>query len=302
MCFQALKGRNSGSIWIAGERENKEIPFPLIHVHSRFLPSPVRRETLAAHQRIYPCVLPCPAEGPEHPTCGTEPRMRAFLRPRVLLPLLLLVAFTGCITIEENYTFKKNGSGTMEYVVDMSELGDMMKAFEELDKSGGKKDDGMGSVDLHDEMTQLKAVPGIKGVKVDDKKKYVQRLKFSFADITALNAALNVLMPDSTGVVFTFFTWDGNTLVRNTNSHARDMGTSMGKGSDDPSDTTDMTGFLENMKYKFSFAFKDEVGNTSVATGVDMENPTKKSVKLNTDWSVITKDPKALDLRIELKK
>ena len=109
--------------------------------------------------------------------------MRAFLRPRTLLPLLVLLAFTGCITIEENYAFKKNGSGTMEYVVDMSELGDMMKAFEELGKSAEKKDDGMGTVDLKDEMAQLKTLTGIKGVKVDDKKKFVQRLKFSVIKI-----------------------------------------------------------------------------------------------------------------------
>jgi len=110
------------------------------------------------------------------------------------------------------------------------------------------------------------------------------------------------LMPDSTGTAFTFFTWDGNTLVRNTNSHAKDLGTGMGKGDEDPSDTTDMTAFLESMKYKYSFAFKEEVGNTSFATGVETEKPTAKSVKFSTDWSVITEDPRALDLRIELKK
>ena len=27
--------------------------------------------------------------------------------------IALLVLFTGCITIEENYTFKKDGSGTL---------------------------------------------------------------------------------------------------------------------------------------------------------------------------------------------
>lgn len=229
--------------------------------------------------------------------------MSNLLRTRPLALLALLIAFTGCITIEENYTFKKNGSGTLEYVVDMSELGDMMKAFEELDKSGeSKKDDGIGSVDLHDEVDVLKAIPGIKKVKVDDKKKYVQRLKFAFADITALNAALNVLMPDSTGEKFTFFVWEGNTLVRMNNSHAKDLGTGMGKGDEDGSDTTDMSAFLESMKYKYSFTFQDPVGNTTVATGVEKEMPNAKSIKLSTDWGVITEDPKALDLRIELNK
>ena len=68
---------------------------------------------------------------------------------RLLALLALLVAFTGCITIEENYTFKKDGSGTMEYVVDMSEIGDMLKAMEGLDKSGNKDAGDMGTCLLY---------------------------------------------------------------------------------------------------------------------------------------------------------
>ncbi|MBK9535574.1 MAG: hypothetical protein IPO10_10485 [Flavobacteriales bacterium] len=48
--------------------------------------------------------------------------MRLSLRP--LLAVILLMFFTGCLTIEENYVFKKDGSGTMEYVVDLSEMGE----------------------------------------------------------------------------------------------------------------------------------------------------------------------------------
>jgi len=228
--------------------------------------------------------------------------MRAFLRPRIITLLALLVAFTGCITIEENYTFKKDGSGTMEYVVDMSEIGDMMKAFEDMDKSGDAKDPGdMGTMDMKEKMAVLKNVPGIKKVKVIDKEKYVQRLKFAFADITALNAALNQLMPDSTGAQHTFFTWEGNTLVRTNNQHARELGSGMGTDKD-PSDTTDMTQMLATMKYKYSFVFAHAIGTTAAAEGMAKESPNAKSVKLNTDWSVIANDPKALDLRIELAK
>ncbi len=228
--------------------------------------------------------------------------MHSFLRARTIITILAVLAFTGCITIEENYTFKKDGSGTMEYVVDMSEIGDMMKAFEDMDKSGGAKDAGdMGTMDMKAKMAELKNVPGIKKVKVNDKEKYVQRLKFAFADVTALNAALNQLMPDSTGTQHTFFTWEGNTLVRTNNQHARELGSGMGTDKD-PSDTTDMTEMLATMKYKYSFAFADAISNTGVAEGMMKESPNEKSVKLNTDWSVIAKDPKALDLRIELNK
>lgn len=226
--------------------------------------------------------------------------MRASLR-RTLALFALLAVFTGCITIEENYTFKKDGSGTMEYVVDMSQIGEMMKAFEDMDKSGGKKDEEMGTLDLKDEMDALKAIPGIKKVKVNDKEKFVQKLTFAFADVNALNSALNVLMQDSTSSNYTFFTWEGNTLVRKNNEHARQIGTGMGKG-DDPSDTTDMTEFLASMKYKYSFAFADEVTNTTAAETMVKESVNAKSVKFDTDFSAISKDDKALDLRIELKK
>lgn len=226
--------------------------------------------------------------------------MRYILRPRILLPLAVLFVLTGCITIEENYTFKKNGSGTLEYVVDMSEIGDLMKAFEGIGDGAAGKDDGdMGALDMKDEVEALKRIPGIKKVKVNDKKKFVQRLSFSFADITALNQALNVLMTDSTGQEHTFFTWEGNTLVRTNNDHARELGKGMG-GEEEGSDSTDMTQFLESMKYKYSFTFAQPVGTTVLGTGMNEERPKAKQVLMDTDWSKITEDPKALDLRIEL--
>lgn len=227
--------------------------------------------------------------------------MRLQLRPRFIAAIALLAVFTGCITIEENYTFKKDGSGTMEYVVDMSEMGEMMKALEGLDKTKNKDAGDMGTMDLKDEVAALKQVPGINKVKVTDKEKYGQRLQFCFADVTALNAALNVLMKDSTGVNHDFFAWEGNTLVRTNNGHARGIGADMGK-EDDPSDTTDMTQFLSTMKYKMSFAFANPIANTGAAETMLKESPDPKKVKLDTDFSAIANDPKALDLRIELTK
>jgi len=164
-------------------------------------------------------------------------------RTRLIGLFLLLIAFTGCITIEENYTFKKNGSGTMEYVVDMSQIGEMLKAFEDMGDGKGKedKDAGLNQLDMKEQVSALKNVPGIKKVKLNNKDKYVQRVSFAFADLNALNAALNVLMEDSTDTQHTFFQWEGNTLVRRSNGHARDIG--LGMGNEDPSDTTDMTEF-----------------------------------------------------------
>lgn len=234
-------------------------------------------------------------------TFASPPNRYLMMRSRLIGLAMLLVALTGCITIEENYTFKKDGSGTMEYVVDMSRIGEMMKALEGMDGEGGKgRDNGMGELDLNDEKQALSAIPGIKRVKVDDRKAFIQKLRFQFADLRALNAALNVLMKDSTGAEHTFFTWEGNALVRSNNGHARQM--EMGMGQEEQGDSTDMTQLLESMKYNYSFAFADEIASTSSAEGVLQEKPDGRHVKLATDFSVISNNANALDLRIELKR
>ncbi len=234
------------------------------------------------------------------------------MKLRTLILPVLLVLFTGCLTIEENYTFKKNGSGSMEYVVDMSEIGELMKTLGEMSEVEGGEEmpDDIGSLDMEDELKALKAIPGIKKVKLDAKKKWVQRLKFNFADIDALNRALNVLMADSSGMQHTFFTWDGSTLVRTNNRHAYELGAGMAAGGsggedqegNDPTmtETADMEAFLGSMKYKYSFKFAEEIGGTETAEGINKETVGTKEIKFDTDWAVISTNEKALDLRIKL--
>lgn len=216
--------------------------------------------------------------------------------------LALVVLATGCLTIEENYTFKKDGSGTMEYVVDLSAFAELIKSMEKMgDGKGGSGSEGFKALEMGEQVTQLKDVPGVKKVKLKKEKDgYVQRISFAFKDLTALNAALNVLMPDSTGVKKEFFHWEGNTLVRVNNSHANELGGDM--ASDPDNDTLNTAAMLQSMQYKYSFAFANEVAGTDVVAGMTKESPNAKQVKLSTDWSVIMKDPKALDLRITLNK
>lgn len=243
---------------------------------------------------------------PSHPRSGIPlPRTLYPFIMRTALTLLLLVVFTGCLTIEENYTFKKNGSGTMEYVVDLSEMGEMLKSFGDMAGEDGKKDDkgDMGAMDMQGHADLLKQIPGIAKVKLDTKKEWVQRLSFSFKDIEALNLALNVLMPDSTGVKHTFFAWEGNTLVRTSNRYAHEIGSSMAASSDADGEEgedggLDMAAMLGMMKYKYDFKFARPVQAATVAAGVQQEGKGGKQVRFITDFAVIANDPQALDLRI----
>ncbi len=217
---------------------------------------------------------------------------------------VLALFFTGCLTIEENYTFKKNGSGTLEYVVDMSELGELLKAFEEMGDNGegAGAQEQIGTLSMEDEVEALKRVPGISAVKLNNKKQWVQRVQLRFKDVTALNAALNVLMPDSTGKPHEFFRWEGSTLVRTNNRHAYELGAGMAQ-AEDPSEEgedMDMSALLGSMKYKFSFKFAQDISETTTAARMNKEAAAKREVRFDTDWSVIAQDREALDLRIQL--
>ncbi|MCB9170630.1 MAG: hypothetical protein H6597_07905 [Flavobacteriales bacterium] len=216
---------------------------------------------------------------------------------RSIVAIGTLSLLTGCLTIEENYTFKKNGSGTMEYVVDLSAFAEMMESISKMGGSEDAKDDE-GPMPIGDQAQKLKDLPGIGKVKLNNKEKYIQRLSFKFANIEALNRALNVLLPDSSGGEQEFWRWEGNTLVRRNNQHALELGEGMGK--DEPSDSVDPTAFLESMHYKYSFTFQRPIADRQVADGVTVDAPNAKQLDLDTDWSVIMNDPKALDLRITL--
>lgn len=220
------------------------------------------------------------------PVVGPRPLIRLFA-------IALVVLATGCLTIEENYTFKKDGSGTMEYVVDMSDMADMMNRIG--DGKGKSEPLASGS---GEKIAQLKTLAGVKKVKLKrEKDGYVERISFAFADVAALNKALNVLMPDSSGVQQTFFHWEGNTLVRTNNQYAEGLGKEMA-GSD--STSADLAEVLKSMHYKYSFKFAKDVQDVQVAEGVTKESPKARNLAISTDWSVIMKDSKALDLRITL--
>jgi len=182
-------------------------------------------------------------------------------------------------------------------VVDMSEMAEMLKG---LPGAKDSKEDGTGNMDMGGKLAELKALPGIKKVKLKKEKDgFIQRMSFRFADVVALNRALNVLMPDSSRGPNDFFRWEGSTLVRTTNNRMKGITGGMGGGTDD---TTDVSGILRMMHYKFDMRFAEDLGEVQVAEGVIKESEGAKRIKLSTDWSVIDNDSTALDLRITLKR
>lgn len=222
------------------------------------------------------------------------------LMKHLLATCVLCMVLVSCITIRENYNFKSDGSGTMEFVLDASEMGKLLKGMDLGESSGA----GEG-MKLMEKTDALKALPDISKVKAKDKD-FVETVSFAFANIEALNAALNVLMPDSTSLHHRFFAWEGNTLVRTGNNITSEMsdGGDLFGTMDGESEEADAKALevLRSMKYELNFTFKDEVRAADVAPGVERTSVGAKQLSAKTDWSVLTTDPRALDVRIDLSK
>ncbi len=54
------------------------------------------------------------------------------------------------------------------------------------------------------------------------------------------------------------------------------------------------------MKYTYHFKFSNAITGTTSEEGVVQERKGRREVLWNTDWSVIAKNDKALDLRIDI--
>ena len=107
---------------------------------------------------------------------------------RLSTTLFICCLLLGCVTIEENYTFKYDGSGNLEYVIDMTELGEMLKGFESSD--GDVQKDQKTNIDSMAQV--ISSMKGIKKVKTIEKE-WIQKISFDFEDIDALNNALTVV-------------------------------------------------------------------------------------------------------------
>ena len=216
---------------------------------------------------------------------------------RIGIALWLLCFFQACITIEENYTFKRNGSGTMEYVVDMSAFGEMVESMgDAVGDEPSKLDDLILSDDeklsVLENPDELESIKGISKVKVVEEA-YKSVVSFKFKDIVSLNAAMNIIMPDTTGVIHTFFELDGQVLKRIHNPNT-DMNSSLTNGMDS-SEEESASELLRSMKYKIRVK-GPEMSISGEADDVAITSISEKETLVETNFQILAEDPKALNI------
>jgi len=233
------------------------------------------------------------------------------------IAIFALMLFSGCLTIEEFYTFKKNGSGSMQYKVDMTQ---MMQAMGPLMSMGGGGENGQApSMDdntkPYKEMVEkLKGVQGISGVKYKeeinmpkegkevpaDDIKYIVTIDFKFKDISSLNKALNSMITKAEDPQHTFFTKEGNTITR-THQSSNDPAVTDLFGDAEGMEEQGMTMF-ESMKYKIHFTFPKEVATSYVGESGSEVKVEGKKVDVEANFKdILEKGPSAMTTTVVLK-
>ncbi|MDP5168693.1 MAG: hypothetical protein NWR72_00490 [Bacteroidia bacterium] len=117
------------------------------------------------------------------------------------------ILLSGCLTIKETYSFKKNGAGTMTYEVAFNKVDD---TFQDV------KHDLLPNTWSLDSLAEvISLIPGITKVALTSAKDHQGfGLSFRFESLTSLNHALSrILLTDSTEV-FSYFRKENGVWLR----------------------------------------------------------------------------------------
>lgn len=210
---------------------------------------------------------------------------------------LLLLAFPSCLTVEETYEFKRNGSGFMQYVVDLSEMKTILEMAEE--EEGIPMQD---EVSFEDVARRLETTDGISSVNIiKDEEAYRFGINFKFKSIGALNNALNQIIIDPEqggGSRHTFFEMKDDVITR-THMMNQAIDTRELLGEDDSSEMA--MEMLESMKYELNFEFKRSVKVVYSSAEAVLGGKKNREVAIVANFKQLTEDPEALNASIVFK-
>lgn len=186
---------------------------------------------------------------------------------------------SGCITIFEKYSFNKDGSGSMEYLIDMKEMYDMINAFaDEEQKNEMNLNETFGET-----IPELSAIPGISNVQLTGTpEEYVFGIKYDFKDVAALNAALGVLLEKEQGKSDKYVDFNKKVFTRyykTSDEFSKEalMGEEGGEGMDESM----VDEMLQGMKYKIYVNMPGKVKSVKTEAGYTMEGDKAVLIEAN---------------------
>lgn len=215
---------------------------------------------------------------------------------KIIITLLISLTLVSCITFEENYYLKKDGSGSFEFKVDMSQLVGMMKAFEGMDQGGDEK--ATEAIDFNKEVDKLKAIKGITNVQVlEDEEKGLFSMSFDFKDYEALNKAHHEAL-DSTGLDYDILSKKGNKIFFRQITPG-DLAKQADALEEDSLSAMMGAGMLSQFNYKVNFTLEQEAKSISTEAVNNYATSNKKAFQLNATVQEIVDSPGLMNVELE---
>lgn len=207
---------------------------------------------------------------------------------------LSLLFLTGCITIFEKYTINANGSGTMEYLIDLSEMYEIMANLSDSinDVQSNEIDEAWLEA-----LPLLNGIEGISNAKLSgDPTKYIAGIKFDFKNPEALNKALAIIFEDAetnqSDVQYVALKGKTFTRFRATSKEFNKEELLGSEGLDE--ETTRM--MLSEMKYKISVNFEKKVKKVKTLSTFTKDD---KSVNIEVSFADLFDNPDILKTEIK---
>jgi hypothetical protein len=194
----------------------------------------------------------------------------------LLISLVCIVGFVGCLDITEELSMQADGSGHYVNTIDAVKMSEQMSMFASMDSTGEmipKMKNQMDSSFLANGNVAQK-ISGISNYKLDTSKAWVYVISFDFKNVAALNKAVNA---GKAGTPPDLYSWEKGKISR------KDIPLSFGDmDMSDPTQKDMMKGFMADMKYKVIFNLPGKVKNTTNKSFIMSEN--KKTVKIDCSF------------------
>ena len=206
----------------------------------------------------------------------------------------LMVFFSACLTVEENYTFNNDGSGVLEFVVDLSEMASLIER--EKQQSG---EDVMADMSFEEGALMISSIEGIQFVRLlEEEEDYRVGMEVGFAHIQALNQALTLIFSgDSTEEASEFFTWEGNVLKLDHRRGNFYLGSQFLE--DDELEQT-AESILSRMKYKLSFEFPRPLKGVYSVVDIQKKGKRLRKIGLEAGFDELIKHHELLNVEMIL--
>ncbi|NUM31030.1 MAG: hypothetical protein HUU47_01750 [Bacteroidetes bacterium] len=198
--------------------------------------------------------------------------------------IFIIVFCSSCFEIIEDVSFKKNGSGTFKYIVNLSQSKAEINSLIKLDSSSGFKIPKIKELNenINKVEQSVKNTQGISNVKVNkDYTKWIFEIVFDFENCTiietAINNAINAVSNKNSFNVKDLFRFAGVSMQRNMLSLSKQDVKNANKGV--------LKKILSNANYTTIYRFETAI-----------ESHTNKKAKLSSSKKALMLNCKILNI------